>query len=364
MATKRDYYEVLGVDRGASNKEIKQSYRKIAMKNHPDRCPNDQVAATRFKEASEAYTVLSDAEKKQAYDQFGHAGIDPNMYAQADFTKGFSDIFGNVFGGGVFGGGFGDLFGQSQRGNDGADLQYELTITLEQAANGGNVEITVPMTVDCDSCKGSGLDSRYEAETCPQCNGVGVIRMQQNFFSIQQTCSHCGGNGKIITHPCSSCNGAGQRRQNRTLSLKIQQGVDDGMRIRLANQGEAGHRGGRRGDLYILISVKKHPIFVRKNNDIYCTVQVDLVTAILGDKKEIPTLTGSAIAKIPPGSQSGDILRLRKKGIKSVQGHEIGDMLCRIEIEAPINLSSKQKKLLRQFYDSLDKSNLRPSPHK
>lgn len=347
--SKRDYYEVLGVVRGAPEPEIKKAYRRLAMKYHPDRNPGDKAAEGKFKEAKEAYEVLTDAQKRAAYDQFGHAGVEAGAGARAggfNPADAFGDIFGDMFGD-IFGGG--RRAGRGQRVYRGADLRYELELELEQAVFGDNVTIRVPALVRCEVCNGSGARSGSTPQTCPTCRGQGQVRMQQGFFSLQQTCPHCHGSGTVITDPCPKCRGEGRVEESRKLSVKIPPGVDSGDRIRLAGEGEAGPQGGPAGDLYVEIQVRPHALFAREGADLLCTVPVSLMTAALGGQVEVPTLDGKVVLKIVPETQSGRVLRLRGKGVKPVRGGGIGDLLCRIEVETPVNLSREQKELLRQL---------------
>ncbi len=352
---KRDYYEVLGVSRNASEAELKKAFRRLAQKYHPDRNPGDKEAEERFKEAKEAYETLSDPRKRAAYDQFGHAGVEPGMGGTAGAGGGFggasfSDIFGDVFGD-IFGGGPGRGGSRSYRG---ADLRYDLELTLEEAVMGTTVRIRVPTQVACPACGGTGAQPGSRPETCPTCGGVGQVRMQQGFFSVQQTCPRCRGAGQIIHDPCTRCHGQGRVQETRTLSVKVPAGVDTGDRIRLAGEGEAGQNGGPPGDLYVQIRVKEHPIFERQDNNLYCEVPIPFVTAALGGELEVPTLDGRVNLKIPPETQSGRLFRLRGKGVKPVRGGPVGDLLCRVVVETPVNLTPRQKELLREFEKTLD----------
>ena len=341
--SKKDYYEVLGVNRDASDEELKKSYRKLAMKHHPDRNPDNPKSEAQFKEAKEAYEVLTDAQKRAAYDQYGHAATDGSMGgggggAGAGFD--FSDIFGDIFGGGRGGGGR-----TAQRG---ADLRYNLDITLEQAARGTETKIRVPTMVGCETCHGSGAKSGTAPSTCTTCAGHGQVRMQQGFFSIQQACPRCHGSGKIITSPCASCHGAGRIKQHKTLSVKIPAGVDNYDRIRLSGEGEMGSNS-QAGDLYVVIRIMPHAVFQRDHNDLHCEMPISFAIAALGGEIEIPTLDGSARIKIPAETQSGKVFRLRGKGIKGVRSSTFGDLHCHVMIETPANLTEKQKELLREF---------------
>ena len=349
---KKDYYEVLGINRDAADDEIKKAYRKLAMKHHPDRNPDNPKAEELFKEAKEAYETLSDAQKRAAYDQYGHAAFEAGgMGGGNPFGAGgsgaqgfdFSDIFGDIFGGGRGNGG-----GRSnvQRG---ADLRYNLEITLEQAARGTETQIRVPTMEECDTCHGSGAKPGTSPVTCTTCGGHGQVRMQQGFFSIQQTCPRCHGNGKMISQPCKSCNGSGRIKQHKTLAVKIPPGVDNDDRIRLSGEGEHGVNGGPSGDLYVVIHVKAHAVFQRDHNDLHCEMPISFSTAALGGEIEIPTLDGKAHIKIPAETQSGKIFRLRGKGIKGVRSTTHGDLHCHVIVETPVNLTDRQRELLREF---------------
>jgi molecular chaperone DnaJ len=358
--SKRDYYEILEVSRNASEVEIKKAFKKLAMKYHPDRNQDDADAEEKFKEAKEAYEVLSDAQKRAAYDQFGHAGVDPSA-GGAGFGAGasFSDIFGDVFGD-IFGGGGGR--GAGQRVYRGADLRYNLEISLEEAVRGTTVNIRVPSHVACDECGGSGAKRGTSPVTCTTCGGHGQVRMQQGFFSLQQTCPRCHGSGRIIETPCPKCHGHGRVEQQKTLSVKIPAGVDSGDRIRLGGEGEAGENGGPPGDLYVHINVRPHDIFERQGNDLFCEVPISVVTASLGGELEVPTLDGRVKLKIPPESQSGKLFRLRGKGVRSVRGGQTGDLLCRLVVETPVNLTKRQKELLKELDASMQEDSVNHSP--
>ncbi|RJQ48264.1 MAG: molecular chaperone DnaJ [Gammaproteobacteria bacterium] len=358
---KRDYYETLGVVRNASDEEIKKAYRRLAMKLHPDRNPNDKTAEEKFKEAKEAYEILSDARKRSAYDQFGHAGVDAGAAAGAGAAHGrgaaFTDIFSDVFG---------DIFGAGRAGagavHAGADLRYNLDISLEDAVHGTTVNIRVPAQAACRACGGSGAKPGTKPTVCPTCGGQGQVRMQQGFFSLQQTCPRCRGSGELISDPCAACHGQGRIQEPKTLSVKIPAGVDNGDRIRLSGEGEAGFKGGPPGDLYVHINVREHPIFAREGNDLLCEVPVSFITAALGGELEVPTLDGRVKLKIPPETQSGKLFRLRGKGVRSVRGGEAGDLLCRVTVETPVNLNARQKALLNELEQSLSEGGRKHSP--
>ncbi|MBU2884490.1 molecular chaperone DnaJ [Gilvimarinus agarilyticus] len=348
---KRDYYDILGVSKDASAPELKKAYRRVAMKHHPDRNPGDAESEEKFKEASEAYEVLSDEQKRAAYDQFGHAGVDGQGGmgggAGAGGFGNFSDIFGDVFGD-IFGGAGG---GRGRRGGPtrGSDLRYTLDLTLEDAVRGSQVQIKVPRLAHCDTCDGSGAKPGSSPVTCSTCGGVGQVRMQQGFFSVQQACPNCHGRGTVISDPCGSCHGQGRVEETKTLSVKVPPGVDTGDRIRLSGEGEAGAEGGPSGDLYVQMNVKEHEIFTRDGRDLYCEVPIDFVQATLGGEIEVPTLDGRVKLKVPAETQTGKLFRLRGKGVAPVRGGAAGDLMCRVVIETPVNLTSKQKELLQQF---------------
>lgn len=358
---KRDFYETLGVAKNASEDELKKAYRKLAMKYHPDRNPDSKEAEEKFKQAKEAYEILSDDNKRAAYDRYGHAGVDPNAAGMgsaggAGFGDSFGDIFGEIFGAGRRGGGGGP---QVYRG---ADLKYAMEITLEQAANGFDTEIRVPSWENCEICKGSGAKVGTSPKTCRTCGGSGAVRMQQGFFSVQQTCPTCHGSGKEITDPCVSCDGVGRTRRNKTLQVKIPAGIDDGMRIRSSGNGEPGINGGPAGDLYVEIHIKEHKIFQRENDDLHCELTIPFTTAALGGEIQVPTLNGKAEITIPEGTQSGKTFRLRGKGIKGVRGAYPGDLYCHFVVETPVKLTDEQKAILRQFETSLTEGGERHSP--
>ncbi len=347
---KRDFYEVLGVAKNASDDEIKKAYRKLAMKFHPDRNPDSKQAEDKFKEAKEAYEMLSDPQKREAYDRFGHAGVDPNMggggaaggFASGGFGDAFGDIFGDIFGGGA-----------RQRGGPqvyrGADLRYNLDITLEQAAHGFDTTIRVPSWDECDTCHGSGAKPGTSPTTCGTCGGHGQVRMQQGFFSIQQTCPKCHGTGKVIPDPCTSCGGSGRTKRNKTLEVKIPAGIDDGMRIRSTGNGEPGMNGGPPGDLYVEIHIKQHAVFQRDGDDLHCEMPISFAKAALGGDIEVPTVSGKVSLSVPEVTQTGKTFRLRGKGIKGVRSGFPGDLFCHVLVETPVKLTDKQKDLLREF---------------
>ena len=357
MANKRDYYDVLGVSRNVDEPELKKAYRRQAMKYHPDRNEGDTKAEEKFKEVKEAYDVLSDSQKRAAYDQFGHAGVDTSAAGPGGFSgAGFGDIFGDVFGD-IFGGGQGGA-----RTHRGVDLRYNLELTLEQAVSGTTVKIRVPKMVVCEICNGSGAKRGSTPSSCSTCGGVGQVRMQQGFFSVQQTCPQCRGAGKIITDPCSTCHGQGRVRDTKTISVKVPEGVDNGDRIRLTGEGEVAEHNGSPGDLYVHVAVKEHPIFAREDTDLYCEVPISFTTAALGGELEVPTLDGKVNLKIPTETQSGKLFRLRSKGVRSVRSSAKGDLLCRVIVETPVKLNHKQKELLKEFEQSILNQGTKNSP--
>jgi molecular chaperone DnaJ len=339
---KRDYYEVLGVNRDASEDEIKKAYRKLAMQHHPDRNPDNPKAEEKFKEAKEAYEVLSAEDKRAAYDRFGHQGVEAGAGMGAG-AGGFADAFGDIFSE-IFGGG-------RARSNvyRGADLRYNLEISLEDAARGTETKIRIPTLEACETCHGSGAKPGTDPISCPTCHGQGQVRIQQGFFSLQQTCPRCSGTGKVVRDPCATCSGAGRVKRQKTLSVKIPEGVDEGDRIRLSGEGEAGVNGGPPGDLYVVIRLKPHPVFQRDGNDLHCEMPVSFTAAALGGEIEIPTLDGSAKIKIPNETQTGKVFRLRGKGIKGVRSHVHGDLLCHVVVETPVNLTARQRELLLEL---------------
>ena len=356
--SKRDYYKVLDVARTATEVEIKKSYRRLAMKYHPDRCPDDHEAEEKFKECKEAYEVLSDAQKRAIYDQHGHEGLAARGggggFSAADA---FSDIFGDVFG---------DIFGGGRRGGRqvfrGADLRYDLELDLEQAVFGHEAEIEFTTLGECEPCKGSGAEPDSKVVTCETCHGSGQVRMQQGIFAVQQTCPRCKGRGQVITQPCDNCLGQGRIRKKKNLAVKVPSGVDNGDRIRLAGEGEAGRNGGPPGDLYVEIRVREHAIFERDGSHLSCEVPVSFATATLGGTVEVPTLGGNVDLKVPVETQSGRVFRLREKGVKPVRGGPTGDLFCRVVVETPVNLTDEQKALLRKLEESMHASTRNHSP--
>ena len=368
---KRDYYDVLGVAKNASDDDIKKAYRKLAMKYHPDRNQGDDAkkAEEKFKEAKEAYEMLSDAQKRAAYDQYGHAGVDPNMGGRGGpgpegfggFAEAFGDIFGDLFGAG--GAAAGARRGGGRQVYRGGDLSYAMEITLEEAAHGKETQIRIPSWDTCDTCHGSGAKPGTSAKSCPTCNGAGSVHLRQGFFSIQQTCPQCHGSGKIIPDPCTACNGAGRIKKQKTLEVKIPAGINEGMRIRSAGNGEPGTNGGPPGDLYIEIRIKQHEIFERDGDDLHCTVPVGVTTAALGGTIEVPTLGGKAEIELPEGTQHGKTFRLRGKGIKGIRSSYPGDLYCHVAVETPVKLTEHQRKLLRELDESFRKAGDRHSPN-
>lgn len=355
---KRDYYQVLEVSRTATEVEIKKAYRRLAMKYHPDRNPGDPTAEEQFKEAKEAYEVLTDDQKRGVYDQYGHEGLQGRGGFGGGGADAFADIFGDVFG---------DIFGAGRRGGRsqvfrGADLRYELELELEQAVFGHNASVEFATLAECEPCKGSGAAPGSKPATCDSCGGVGQVRMQQGFFSVQQTCPRCKGRGQIVTQPCDSCLGQGRVRRKKTLSVKIPPGVDTGDRIRLTGEGEGGRNGGPPGDLYVEVRVREHPIFERDGANLSCEVPVSFATAALGGTVEVPTLGGHVSLKIPEETQSGRVFRLRDQGVKPVRGGAPGDLFCRVVVETPVRLTEEQKELLRNFDAVVKKSRRDHSP--
>ncbi len=366
--SKADYYQSLGVAKNASDEDIKKAYRKMAMKYHPDRNQGDkaQEAEVKFKEIKEAYEILSDPQKRAAYDQYGHAGVDPNMRGGfggggAEGFGGFAEAFGDIFG---------DIFGQAQGGRRGGgrqvyrgnDLSYAMDITLEEAAKGKDTQIRIPSWEHCDVCSGTGAKPGTSVKTCQTCGGAGAVQMRQGFFSVQQTCPTCRGSGKVIPEPCTACHGAGKVKKQKTLEIKIPPGINDGMRIRSSGNGEPGENGGPPGDLYIEIRLKKHDIFERDGDDLHCRVPVSMTTAALGGEIEVPTLDGKAKIDISEGTQYGKTYRLRGKGIKGVRSAVPGDLYCHIQVETPVKLTEFQRKLLKELDESLKKDSKKHSP--
>ncbi len=350
---KSDYYEILGVSKSADEREIKKAYKRLAMKYHPDRNPGDTQAEEKFKEVKEAYEILTDDQKRAAYDQYGHAAFEQGGMGGGGFGGGFGgggadfgDIFGDVFGD-IFGG------GRRQRAARGSDLRYNMELTLEEAVRGVSKEIRIPTLQECDTCHGSGAKAGSKPQTCTTCQGAGQVQMRQGFFTVQQPCPTCQGRGTIIKDPCNSCHGHGRVEKTKTLSVKIPAGVDTGDRIRLSGEGEAGEQGAPAGDLYVQVSVKKHPIFEREDNNLYCEVPINFAMAALGGEIEVPTLDGRVKLKIPAGTQTDKLFRMRGKGVKSVRGGPVGDLLCRVVVETPVNLSEKQKELLSELGETL-----------
>ena len=344
--SKRDYYDVLGVARDAAADDIKKAYRRLAMKYHPDRSQGDPDSETKFKEAKEAYEVLTDRDKRATYDRFGHDALKGAGGGGFSGADAFSDIFGDVFG---------DIFGAARRGGGraqvfrGADLRYELDLSLEQAVRGDTVNVEIPTHVECERCTGSGAEPGSTPVTCNHCGGAGQIRAQQGFFSIQQTCRACQGSGTLIDDPCGDCAGRGRLRKLRTLSVKVPPGVDNGDRIRLGAEGEAGRNGGPPGDLYVDILVRPHEIFDRDGPNLSCEIPITFATAALGGSVDVPTLEGQVALKVPAETQSGKVFRLRGKGVKSIRAAAVGDLLVRVQVETPVKLTEAQKEQLRKF---------------
>jgi molecular chaperone DnaJ len=360
MAKKRDYYEVLGLNKDASEDEIKKAYRKLAMKFHPDRAPDSKDGEEKFKEAKEAYEVLSESERRRAYDAYGHAGVNPQggmRPGEAAGFGGFAEAFGDIFS---------DIFGAQGRGRSsvfrGADLRYNLEISLEQAARGTETKIRIPTMETCETCHGSGAKAGTQPKICETCHGAGTVRLSQGFFSIQQTCPTCHGSGKTIADPCGTCKGAGRLKKHKTLAVKIPAGVDEGDRIRLSGEGESGVNGGPPGDLYVVIHLKEHGVFQRDGDDLHCEMPISYGMAALGGEIEIPTLDGSAKIKVPPETQTGQVFRLRAKGIKGVRSTYPGDLMCEVVIETPVRLTERQKELLRELEEINRKDGSRHNP--
>jgi molecular chaperone DnaJ len=365
---KRDYYEVLGVAKNATDEDIKKAYRKLAMKYHPDRNQGDgaKKAEESFKEVKEAYEMLSDAQKRAAFDQYGHAGVDPNMAGRGgagpEGFGGFAEAFGDIFGD-IFGGAGGRRGGGGQQVYRGNDLSYAMEISLEEAAHGKETQIRIPTWDTCDTCKGSGAKPGTSPKTCTTCNGNGTVHMRQGFFSIQQTCPHCKGSGKVIPEPCITCNGAGKIKRQKTLEVKIPAGINEGMRIRSAGNGEPGTNGGPAGDLYIEIRIKQHDIFERDGDDLHCTVPVSMTAAALGGAIEVPTLGSKAEIELPEGTQHGKTFRLRGKGIKGIRSSYPGDLYCHITVETPVKMTEHQRKLMKELDESFKGAGDRHSPN-
>ncbi len=350
--SKRDLYEVLGVGRDASERDIKKAYKRLAMKFHPDRNKGED-AAEKFKEVKEAYEILTDPQKKQAYDQYGHAAFEQGGmggggggFGGGGFEDMFGDVFGDIFGGGRRGG--------AQRAQRGSDLRYNMELTLEEAVRGCEKEIRVSTLAECDTCHGSGAKAGSSSETCGTCHGHGQVQMRQGFFAVQQTCPTCNGKGKIIKDPCNSCHGEGRKQKTKNLNVKIPAGVDTGDRIRLTGEGEAGERGAPAGDLYVEVHLKQHHIFERDGNNLYCEVPVSFTLAALGGEVEVPTLNGRVSLKVPAEMQTGRMFRMRGKGVKSVRSGAVGDLICKLVVETPVKLSSRQKELLRELEESFE----------
>ncbi len=351
--SKADYYEILGVTKTVTKIELKKAYRRKAMKYHPDRNSGSE-AEKKFKECKEAYEILKDDQKRAAYDQFGHAGVEQQgMGGGGGFNDAFSDIFGDIFGGG----------GSRQRVRRGADLQYNLEIELAEAVAGHKVKIRIPTRVTCRTCDGSGAKKGSSPKTCSTCNGIGQVRMQQGFFSVQQSCPVCHGKGKVIDDPCNDCHGEGQVQETKTLSVDVPAGVDTGDRIRLSGEGEAAPKGGQNGDLYVEIHVKPHDFFTRENQHLFCEVCISFPKACLGGEIEVPTLTGKVNLKIPAGTQNSKQFRIAGKGVKPVRGGATGDLICQVQVEVPVNLTEEQKALITQLGTSLDGGGDRHNPN-
>jgi molecular chaperone DnaJ len=354
---KRDYYEVLGVNKDCSEEELKKSYRRLAMKWHPDRNPDNPKAEEHFKEAKEAYEILSDPNKRTAYDQFGHAGVDPQAAAGAGGMGGFGDIFSDIFGE-IFGGGRGGRATVFR----GADLRYNLEITLENAAHGMETKIRIPALAVCETCRGTGARAGTQPTTCPSCRGAGQVRVSQGPFSIAQTCPRCHGTGSVIANPCTACQGSGRVKLQKTLSVKIPAGVDEGDRVRLSGEGEPGVNGGPPGDLYVQVHIKPHAVFQRDHDDLHCEMPISITTAALGGEIEIPTLDGSARIRVPSETQSGKTFRLKGKGIKGVRSQLPGDLFCHVVVETPVQLTERQRQLLREFESLSSADSARHNP--
>ena len=361
--SKQDYYQTLGLQKNSSDAEIKKAYRKLAMKYHPDRNPDDKTAEIKFKEAKEAYEVLSDNQKRAAYDQFGHAGVNNQAGMGGGFNTGdaFNDIFGDMFG---------DIFGNARgqrrqsSAQRGADLRYELDLDLEQAVFGETIKINIPSLIGCDTCAGSGAKKGTQATRCLRCEGRGSVRVQQGFFTLQQTCPECRGVGQTIKDPCIDCSGSGRVQKERAISIKIPPGVDQDDRIRLSSEGEAGMKGGPPGDLYVDVNIRSHPIFKREGSNLFCEVPISFTKAALGGTVEVPTIDGAVNLTIPTETQSGEVFRLRGKGVQSYRDRVLGDLFCNIQIETPVNLNADQKNILKSFEESISKSKKEHRPNK
>ena len=361
--SKQDYYQTLGLQKNSSDAEIKKAYRKLAMKYHPDRNPDDKTAEIKFKEAKEAYEVLSDNQKRAAYDQFGHAGVNNQAGMGGGFNTGdaFNDIFGDMFG---------DIFGNARgqrrqsSAQRGADLRYELDLDLEQAVFGETIKINIPSLIGCDTCTGSGAKKGTQATRCLRCEGRGSVRVQQGFFTLQQTCPECRGAGQTIKDPCIDCSGSGRVQKERAISIKIPPGVDQDDRIRLSSEGEAGIKGGPPGDLYVDVNIRSHPIFKREGSNLFCEVPISFTKAALGGTVEVPTIDGAVNLTIPTETQSGEVFRLRGKGVQSYRDRVLGDLFCNIQIETPVNLNTDQKNILKSFEESISKSKKEHRPNK
>ena len=361
--SKQDYYQTLGLQKNSSDAEIKKAYRKLAMKYHPDRNPDDKTAEIKFKEAKEAYEVLSDNQKRAAYDQFGHAGVNNQAGMGGGFNTGdaFNDIFGDMFG---------DIFGNARgqrrqsSAQRGADLRYELDLDLEQAVFGETIKINIPSLIGCDTCAGSGAKKGTQATRCLRCEGRGSVRVQQGFFTLQQTCPECRGAGQTIKDPCIDCSGSGRVQKERAISIKIPAGVDQDDRIRLSSEGEAGMKGGPPGDLYVDVNIRSHPIFKREGSNLFCEVPISFTKAALGGTVEVPTIDGAVNLTIPTETQSGEVFRLRGKGVQSYRDRVLGDLFCNIQIETPVNLNTDQKNILKSFEESISKSKKEHRPNK
>ena len=361
--SEQDLYQTLGIEKNSSDADIKKAYRKLAMKYHPDRNPDDSATEQKFKSIQKAYAVLSDKQKRAAYDQFGHAGVNPQGGMGGGFNTGdaFNDIFGDVFGD-IFGGGRGQARRSSaQRGSD---LRYQVNLTLEQAVFGDKINVEIPSYNKCDSCTGSGAKEGTSATRCIKCDGRGAVRVQQGFFTLQQTCPECRGSGETIKDPCTICSGSGRKRTNRTIAIKIPAGVDNADRIRLSGEGEAGIKGGPSGDLYVDVTIKKHDIFEREGNHLICTIPISFGKAVLGGTVEVPTIDGAVNLSIPSETQSGKTFRLKGKGIKSYRENFFGDLYCTVQVETPVSLTDEQKEILRQFDRSVNDSNTDHRPNK